>query len=34
VHLSDPDDDLQRVVFVGWNAGIAGLNIATENFCK
>jgi hypothetical protein len=34
VHISDLDDDLEHVVFVGWNAGIAGLNAATENFAN
>jgi hypothetical protein len=32
VHLSDLDDDLEHVVFVGWNDGTTGLNAATANF--
>jgi hypothetical protein len=34
VHLSDLDDDLEYVVSVGWNAGTAGLNAATEKFAN
>jgi hypothetical protein len=32
VHLSDPDDDLEHVVFVDWNVGTAGFNVAAANF--
>jgi hypothetical protein len=34
VHLSDLNDVLEHLMFVGWNAGTAGLNAATENFAN